>query len=214
MAEATVKNLYQRLLDITEEVGAIEKTGRNAQQGYAFIEQSRVVAELRPLLHRHGVAIIPETVGRTLERYDVTRGNGKSGVDIHVQVASRYTLVNADSPDDRIVCEWDAGEAIDSSDKATNKAVTASDKTFLMKLFNISDQDDPDQDTTPAASSTQRSYTNAPSEKQLELIKSLSDRLGIDNAISEQRIALLATKSEASTAIDKLQTALEKKEEE
>jgi hypothetical protein len=143
-------NLYQRLLAITEEIGKINKTGRNTMQGYAFIEQAQVVAEVRVQLAKHGVMIIPETVSRELERHDVTRTNGKAGVDVHARVASRYTLVNADDPQDRMTCEWDAGEAIDSGDKATNKATTASHKYFLMKLFNISDKDDPDADSPSA----------------------------------------------------------------
>lgn len=223
---ADTKNLYQRLLAITEEIGSIEKTGRNAQQGYAFIEQSRVVAELRPLLHKHGVMIVPETVSRTIERYDVTRGNGKPGVDVHASVVSRYHVINADDPEDRIVCEWDAGEAIDSSDKATNKAVTASDKTFLMKLFNISDQDDPDQATIPAAPEGSRtSYktsrpepTNAgiaATPKQLKYIATLFTQQGVDER--EERHARIEkilgheigsatqlTKAEAKKVIDQL----------
>lgn len=147
MATTEKPNLYQKLLAITEEIGKIDKTGRNTKQDYTFIEQAQVVAEVRVQLAKHGVMIIPETVSRTLERHDVTRSNGKAGVDVHVNVKSRYTIVNADKPDERMVCEWDAGEAIDSGDKATNKATTASHKYFLMKLFNISDKDDPDADS-------------------------------------------------------------------
>lgn len=137
-------NLYQRLLAITDEVGKIEKTGHNTTQGYKFIEQARVVAEVRAAMVKHGVMIMPEIVARNVERFTVTRGSGKAGVDVHATVKSRYTIINTDKPDDRFTCEWDGGEAIDASDKATNKAGTASHKYFLMKLFNISDQDDPD----------------------------------------------------------------------
>lgn len=147
-------NLYQKLLKITEEVGMIEKTGRNSMQNYAFIEQAQVVATLRPQLAKWGVFIIPETISRTVERYDVTRGNGKPGVDMHALVVSRYTVINADKPDERFVCEWDAGEAIDSSDKATNKATTASHKYYLMKLFNISDKEDADAESPEPATPT------------------------------------------------------------
>jgi hypothetical protein len=162
-SETKTKNLYQKLLSITEEIGKIDKTGKNTMQGYSFIEQAKVVAEVRVQLAKHGVMIIPEIAERSLERYNVTRSNGKAGTDIHVQVKSRYTLVNADNPDERMICEWDAGEAIDSGDKATNKAVTASDKSFKMKLFNISDQDDPDAHS-PAAAAKEVSYTKSPEE--------------------------------------------------
>ena len=136
-------NLYQRLLAITEEVGKIEKTGKNSQQGYAFTEHSEVVSTLKPLLVKHGVMVIAETRGRTLQQ--VT--NAKGTVFTQASVCSRYTLINADKPEERMECDWDAGEALDTSDKATNKATTASQKTFLMKLFHISDKDDPDNDS-------------------------------------------------------------------
>jgi hypothetical protein len=137
------KNLYQKLLAITEEIGKIEKTGKNTQQGYAFIEQAMVASTLRPLLHKYGVMIMPETVSRTVERYQTAKGTDA----VHANVVSRYTVINADDPNEKMVCEWDAGEAVDYSDKATNKATTASNKTFLMKLFNISDKDDADADS-------------------------------------------------------------------
>lgn len=141
MAETSKKpNLYQKILSITGEIGKMDKTGKNTMQGYAFIEQAQVVAEIRVQLVKHGVAIIPETISRTIERFP----NAKGTITVHANVVSRYTLVNTDDPSDRMVCDWDAGEALDTSDKATNKAVTASDKSFLLKLFNISDKDDPD----------------------------------------------------------------------
>lgn len=145
-ASNPTKNLYQKLLAITEEIGKIDKTGRNQQQGYAFIEQAQVVAEVRVQLAKHGVMIIPETTNRALNQVTSSKGTPMT----QAIVASRYTLVNADDPTDRMVCEWDAGEALDTSDKATNKAVTASDKYFKMKLFNISDKDDPDASTPEA----------------------------------------------------------------
>lgn len=149
-------NLYKKLLLITEEIGKIDKTGSNSAQGYRFIEQAQVVAEVRVQLAKHGVVIIPETVSRTIDRYVVTKPGYKQGdppkeqASYHVNVVSRYTIINADNPEERITCEWDAGEALDTSDKATNKAVTASDKYFLMKLFKISDRDDPDASSQEA----------------------------------------------------------------
>lgn len=133
-------NLYQKLLKITEEVGKIEKTGKNSMQGYAFTEHSQVVAEVRVRLAEYGVMIVPETISRTVDQFVSAKGT----TTFHANVVSRYTIINADKPEEKIVCEWDAGEALDTSDKATPKATTSSQKYFLMKLFNISDKDDPD----------------------------------------------------------------------
>jgi hypothetical protein len=114
------------------------------------------VAEVRVQLAKHGLMIIPETVDRHIDRYTTMKPGYKQGdppkeqASFHATVKSRYTLVNVEDPNDRMVCEWDAGEALDTSDKATNKATTASHKYFLMKLFNISDKDDPDADSHEA----------------------------------------------------------------
>lgn len=167
-------NLYQKLLKITEEVGKIEKTGKNAMQGYSFIEQARVVAELRPQLAKWGVFIIPETVSRRIERFE----NKKGTISVHANVGSRYTVVNADKPEERFISEWDAGEAIDTSDKATNKAATASHKYFLMKLFNISDKDDADSESPEAPG---RKYAGA---KEITALRQAANNVtGMDNAV-------------------------------
>lgn len=166
MAENKSPNLYQRLLAITSEIGKIEKTGRNSQQGYAFIEQAKIVAELRPQLVKNGVFIIPEVMERQLN--SVT--NSKGTTFTQAIVSMRFKVINAEDPTDSITVEWVAGEALDTSDKATNKAITAAQKTFLMKLFNISDQDDPDQHspeapTAPVVRPAAVSANSVPNEK-------------------------------------------------
>lgn len=140
-AKATsTMNLAQKILAITGKVGHQQKTGRNSVQGYGFIEQAAVVAAIRPLLEAYGVVILPAVSGRTIERFVNAKGN----TSVHVNVTMKFTVMNADAEKDLWEFEWDAGEAIDTSDKATNKAVTAAHKSFLMKLFNISDKEDAD----------------------------------------------------------------------
>lgn len=182
MSEAVKpKNLYEKLLLITEAVGKIEKTGTNTTQNYKFIEQAAVVAEVRVQLAKHGVMIIPETLDRTMERYVQIKPGYKAEdppkeqSTFHANVKSQYTLINADNPDERIVCQWDAGEALDTSDKATNKATTASQKSFLMKLFNISDKDDPDSHSPEAPITPPYN----PNEFPPEPAKDISDSEGI-----------------------------------
>lgn len=171
MAEATqdTKNLYQRIIAIMDEVGAIEKTGRNTQQNYAFIEQAMVVASLRPLLVKHGVVIIPNATKTTTERFETLKEDKygkKTTVSVHVQVETKYRVINADNPEEFFESEW-AGEALDYSDKATNKAHTASQKTYLMKLFNISDKEDPDKETIEAPSATTKASQAMDEQKEV-----------------------------------------------
>lgn len=171
---AETKNLYQKLLAITEEIGKITKTGRNTTQGYNFIEQAQVVAEVRVQLAKHGVMIIPETTDRRMTTFT----NAKGTTMIHANVTSRYTLVNADNPEDRMICDWDAGEALDTSDKATNKATTASHKYFLMKLFNISDKDDPDSESPVAPTPEKPLIADTMTQEQILELMELAKKKG------------------------------------
>lgn len=154
--DISTMNLAQKILAITGKVGHQEKTGRNSAQGYGFIEQATVVAALRPLLEAYGVVIFPAVTARTIERFVNARGN----TSVHANVTMGFTVMNADDPKDAWEFEWNAGEAIDTSDKATNKAVTAAHKYFLMKLFNISDKEDADAESPEVSTAVTSRYVN------------------------------------------------------
>lgn len=218
------KNLYQRIAAITAAIGAISKTGKNTAQNYDFIEQAMVVATLRPLMAEHGVVIIPETVDKTIERFETVKKDKygeRTSSTYHVNVMSRYHVINADNPEDRFTAEW-SGEALDMSDKATNKAMTASEKTFLMKLFKISDKEDADAETIEMPSQTQKAMAeqktlvdtvnsimvapDAPRTlKSLARLRHLSKNMGLDPALVEERIKTLKTEGAVLEAIKKLE---------
>jgi hypothetical protein len=134
-------NLHQRILAIAQELGAIEKTGQADPRmgGYGFIEHAEIMGRLRTLLARHGVTIVPSM--HVTGRETVSREGGR--VAHRVTVDLTLTVINADRPEDRFTIEW-PGEALDTQDKATQKAGTSAEKYALMKLFKISDREDPD----------------------------------------------------------------------
>lgn len=135
--DSTKLNIYQKVNHIASEIGAIEKSGRNDFNHYNFIEQAVVVATIKPLLLKYGVAIIPSVSDQKL----IEKEKGSK-----ILVGTSYTVINTDDPEDRFVADW-AGEGDDTLDKGTNKALTASQKYFYMKLFNISDKEDPDAES-------------------------------------------------------------------
>lgn len=136
--------LALKLVTIMGEMEKLQKKGRNSQQGYTFISHEQIVNELKPLLVKHKVMIIPSVIAHDLQQYGTT----KSGAPMtQSKVTMQYTIVDAENPTDVIVSTW-AGEGTDSSDKATNKSVTASGKYYLMKLFNIAEED-PDEKGSP-----------------------------------------------------------------
>lgn len=130
-------NLYQKLLKITDEIGKIEKTGKNTTQNYNFIEAAEVTVQVKKMLVEHGVLILPSATNQQI----IQKEKGvKATLDIN------YTIIDAENPTERMELSW-VGEGDDSLDKATQKAGTSAHKYFLMKLFNISDKDDPDADS-------------------------------------------------------------------
>lgn len=140
-ASAAPVSLMHRILAVMDELGKIEKTGKMTfGQSYNFTEYGVVVASLRPLFIKHGVVFLPEITGTNF------RGEGKS---TYVSCAMRFTLYNADDPSDMLEAAW-AGEAGDTGDKSVSKAGTSGTKYWLMKMFLVSDKDDPDgEDPTP-----------------------------------------------------------------
>lgn len=125
-------SLARRICHVMAQVSKIEKTGTNEHHRYKFIEAAEVVAAVRPHLARAGVMILPQVLGVDLA--------GKN-----VQVRMRFTLINADDRDDRLDMDWIA-EAQDTQDKAINKATTAAMKYMLLRLFLLSDREDPDSE--------------------------------------------------------------------
>lgn len=136
------KSLTARIAAISKELGAIAKSGHNKEQGYDFIEYAEVSGKMRELFEKHGVAIYPH-VEQILRADDVQSKYGKVGYHLIIQM--RFLIVNADDTTDQIERSW-LGEATDYGDKAVNKAETSGVKYFYMRLFNISEKGDKDND--------------------------------------------------------------------
>lgn len=134
-------NIYQKLAAITGDIGIVDKGGNNTEQKYKFIEYEAIAGKLRALFAQYGVVIVPQV--KSQERAEITSKYGSKGV--HTLAKMTFDVVNADKPDDRFTVEWES-EAADFGDKATNKAVTAAVKYYLMRQFNISSKGDEDAD--------------------------------------------------------------------
>jgi len=120
----------------------ISKDRKNAQQGYQFRGIDDVYAALNPALARHELCILPRVMGRT-----VTEQQSKSGGTLfYVVLDVEFDLVSAADGSKHTVRA--AGEAMDSGDKATNKAMSAAYKYMAMQTFCIPTEGDNDADAT------------------------------------------------------------------
>ena len=153
-------SLAAKIAAISKDLGAIKKGGHNKEQHYDFIEYAAVSGKIRELLDKHGVAIIPTVTD--YERDDVKSGSGKTGY--HYTLKMHFTVINADDPTEKIESDW-LGESTDWGDKGVNKAETSGTKYFYMRLFNISEKGDTDNETDSQDNSAKESKP-APKKKE------------------------------------------------
>jgi ERF superfamily protein len=149
-----VKNIHQRIAAITGEVEAVKKTGRNSEQKYDFIEYDSVTAALRKLMFTHGITVLQNMRENGRKETEISSKYGQKGINLVTDY--EFTVTNVDDPKDNLVFFWQ-GEASDYGDKATNKAATAAEKYFLLKLFKIGTKDDPDRESPERGSVSDQS---------------------------------------------------------
>ena len=118
----------------------IPKDHKNAMQGYNFRGIDDIYNVVGPLLPEHGLVILPKMVSRECEAYKNAKGNTM----FHVVVKAEYRFVAAADGSCEVVEMF--GEAMDSSDKATNKAMSAAYKYACIQTFSIPVTGEPDAD--------------------------------------------------------------------
>jgi hypothetical protein len=146
---STIPNLYQKISDITEALGLVQKdsTAPKEMGGYRFISHGMMLGHLRHELTSRNVVIVPS--GEELLRFETyTTNSGKQGR--HAVLKFNFMVVNGDNTAEFFEASW-IGEGQDTGDKGVQKSGTSAEKYFLMKLFKVGDKDDPDAiDTEPA----------------------------------------------------------------
>ena len=128
--------IHQRLSAVMEDVGAVGKGERNAQQGFNFRGVDAVVKAVAPALRKHGVHA--DRPGEVHRRSTTRNGGSMETVYLTVQ----YTLYG---PAGDSVTGIVAAQANDTADKATAKAMSVAYRTFWLQALCIpTDEPDPD----------------------------------------------------------------------
>lgn len=125
------------MLDLSKE--GISKDRKNESQGYKFRGIDDVYNALSSALSKHHLVCLP----RVLAREVVERTTAKGTVLFYVTVDVEYDLVAEDGSKHTVKTY---GEAMDSGDKATNKAMSAAFKYMAMQVFCIPTEGDNDAD--------------------------------------------------------------------
>lgn len=125
--------VYKAIAAVSGELAklGITKSKRNQQQGFNFRGIDDVYNTLAPLLASHGLVILP----RCIEREVAERTTAKGGVLFSVTVKAEFDMVSAMDGSKHTIATY--GEAMDSGDKATNKAMSAAYKYAAFQAFCI-----------------------------------------------------------------------------
>lgn len=118
----------------------ITKDRKNTQQGYNFRGIDDVYNALSPIMAKHGLCILPRILSRACEE----RATKSGGTMSYVTVEAEFDFVAAEDGSKHTVKTY--GEAMDSADKATNKAMSAAYKYAAFQAFAIPTEGDNDAD--------------------------------------------------------------------
>lgn len=139
MTETTALPIAQAMGAIMKEVGAIAKKDKNTSQGFNFRGIDSVVNAVSPALQKHGVIVVPSVEDYEYATVEIGRNRTAMG---HVKVKVTYTFIGANG--DAIKATV-VGEAMDSGDKATAKAMSVAFRTALLQALALpTDEPDPD----------------------------------------------------------------------
>ena len=134
--------VYQAINAVQRALAAegISKSRKNQQQGYNFRGIDDVYNAVSPLLGEHNLCILP----RVLKRECVERINSKGTALFYVTCEVEFDFVASEDGSKHTIKMF--GEAMDSGDKATNKAMSAAYKYAVMQAFAIPTEGDNDAD--------------------------------------------------------------------
>jgi hypothetical protein len=174
----------------------ISKDRRNTQgAGYNFRGIDDIYNALAPLLADKGLCILP----RVLSRESVERVSKQGGALFYITVEAEFDFVSTADGSKHTVKTF--GEAMDSGDKATNKAMSAAYKYAAFQAFCIPTEGDNDADasTHQVASANDDSPVNSPAEMDGEVEARMNAAESVPDLVKVMN-SLTADQKRAATA--------------
>ena len=181
--QAAVPAVYASIAGVQAAIAkvGIAKARKNQQQNYAFRGIDDVYSALAPLLAEHGLCIIPRVLSRTCTERQTQRG----GALFYTAVQVEYTIAAVKDGSTVTACIF--GEAMDSGDKSTNKALSAAYKYLCLQLFCIPTEGDNDADaSTHNVQAAPRAARPYDVQKALQRIAGADDSTVLDIVAREE----------------------------
>ena len=131
------KLIFQTINNVMSDVTAIGKDRKNEKQGYKFRGIDDLYNELHSLFSKYGLFCTSELVSSLREERKTSSGT----VMIYSIIDIKFTFYSLDGSSVSSVMR---GEAMDSGDKASNKAASAALKYALLQMFMIPTEEEKD----------------------------------------------------------------------
>lgn len=153
-----VPKIYAAMSNIQKDLAkqGISKDGKNIKQNYSFRGIDAIYKHIAPLMAENGVVMQHNVLDQNQNSYKTANGNTM----FHTFVTVEYTYISvADGSSMQTRC---IGEAMDTGDKSTNKAISAAFKYNALNTFCIpvEGMEDADADSPEVGAVTKPTAVN------------------------------------------------------
>lgn len=142
MEEVKNQKIYEAICGVMADVGVVKKGKKNTQQNFMYRGIDEVMTALNPAMVKNNVFAVPEVTEEIRE--ERTTKNGGMLFYTRLKITYRFYTTDGSFVEAKVI-----GEAMDSGDKATNKAMSIAYKYACFQVFSIPTEEiaDPDGET-------------------------------------------------------------------
>lgn len=148
--------IFKSISQVMKSVGAIRKDQRNTHQNYKFRGIEDMYNGVQPALIANGVFCCPQVLKS--ETHEMQTKSGGTSFRVLLTVCHKFY-----AEDGSFVEVVTVGEGIDTSDKASNKAMSAAMKYAFIELLSIPTEDIEDSDRESPEAGSRRVVPQEPS---------------------------------------------------
>lgn len=180
----SVSHVYSAINEVTSAMASegLAKSRANQQQGYKFRGVDDVLNAIARHLANAKLCILP----RVMHRDVIERPTKSGGISTYVVLDVEFDFVSAVDGSKHTIRTM--GEAMDTADKATNKAMSAAFKYACILAFQIPTEGDNDADASHYEPAAPRP-TPAPASDPTPVEKAIADKFSAAKTAEDIAVA-------------------------
>lgn len=175
-AAAKVPKIYAAIVGVMQDVGAVGKNDKNTQQNFMYRGIDAVMNALQPAMIKNKLFVVPTVLSEERTERQTTKG----GALFYTRLRMKYSFYAEDGSS---VSAEVIGEAMDSGDKATNKAMSIAYKYACFQVFCIPTEEmkDPDAECHDVAPQDVAPPVEYVDELKIKVLKERMAKKGVND---------------------------------